>query len=229
MTGYFKNNRQAIQKAIFESGFIKTLSVDKLIIEEKKAQSGKLKTLKIEGLPRCSPSCVWLIDLEDEKTAFAAPVGFKKAEKGLLIYWNKKLHFITLEMKEHLHPSGHESGLNSIKEKIQDSICRFSFLLSYFIFEDEFYSEISIDFHSLIVYNNDLSKSNTDNSTDISDILDGKKEELLISDLGGNDKIVKVFFIENTGSNEEACINLLDYLEDLGTKSDGSFFNFPLI
>lgn len=229
MKGYFERNRKAVQKALFDSGFIEPLDSDEFVIEEKFAQEGKLKYLHITDIPKSENHTAWIINIEQVNTAFASPIGFKKVEKVLMIYWNKRLHFVLIEMKEHLRLSKHESGLCSIKEKIKDSLSRIYTIFPLFIFNQDFYAELSVRYYALIVYNKDLTK-NIESKEDVSDlysILNGETDYLKIKNCFGIEEKVKVTFLDNYPEGEEAVFNIKKLCKKFFEESDGSNFHFP--
>jgi len=119
---YVKDIRQQLKEQLDINKLVEKVDNDELSIMEL-SKNAKLKKLTITNLPynKCQ---IWRINLE--KRILGLSSANKTGEIALVILKNKYLNVYIIELKSMIK----DTILKAIKEKIQDSISRFYFLLS---------------------------------------------------------------------------------------------------
>ncbi|MDX2303958.1 MAG: hypothetical protein NW226_14220 [Microscillaceae bacterium] len=208
---FFRENRERVQIALYDSGFLKIIEKTDLPlqIEEQKAKEGQLKYVLLDNIPASDnirPQA-WVINMEMDKTIFSSPLGFKTVEKAIVFFTCENLYILMVEMKTTLIPYG-ESGAEAILKKLKDSISRISVLLTTQIFDYEF-NNVKIKYFGLICFNNEnwTSQGNQDPQfakNEVYRVFKKLQPDLKINDSLGGDHKVQLFFQKNTSSNPES-------------------------
>jgi len=166
----FRENRLSIQEAFIDRKFLIPLSEDDLpleIIEHKnKSRNDRnqvlLKNVLIRDTPvgdKIRPKS-WFLNLEmKEPPIFAKPEGLKTTESALIVLGCDSLLIFLIEMKTSLHSHeegrGGKLGIDTLKQKIEDTISRISMLLPLYVFGKDYSNIIRIQYKALVFYNVD--------------------------------------------------------------------------
>jgi len=228
MLNYPKDLRRRVTSAMLKNKLIIPLYDSGILISEEKAKAGKLKDLYIQNIPNNSQDTKsFLIDLELNKSFFAKPnpetPHIKTVEKALVFFTSSSIYVLLIEMKESLMPFG-TSGLETIEQKIKDSITRTDIILSYFVpdFNVEV-QECDIQYKTLICYNKEFltqeikrPESRLLGLNMYKVFKEGRKEVKFTNDFGGNYR-TKIFFEQNPDSNstpQKMYIDLNNLFQD---------------
>jgi hypothetical protein len=161
MIKLFSENRSIVQEALKTNGVLLPVDDSDYTIEEKKAKGENLKFVYLENIPYCRTSHtsnVWAFDfeLDEDKELFFTP-RCHKMEKGIIVFTKDAAYIILIEMKSTLKGSGKDGiGPNGIEAKIKDSISKVAIFATPFVFGEKHSYIKNINFHSIIVYNNEL-------------------------------------------------------------------------
>jgi hypothetical protein len=142
---YFRKNRKNVQKALYSSGFVKTITDKEYTIEEAKLKnvSGKLRKVKLINLP----SNAWVINLEIKDNSPFAILG-KKPEVAILFYTDNALYILMIEIKAQLKYS---ETVDS-QEKLTNAIRKLAVLFPIHIYDSNF-DNIEHQYFGIIAYN----------------------------------------------------------------------------
>ena len=209
-TNHFRENRQNIQKALFESGFVKIIQKTHLplCIEESKTESGKLQRLWIDNIPASDlirPQA-WLINMELDKSPFSSPPHFKTVEKAIMFFTCESLYILMIEMKTTLKPDK-QGGTIMIREKFEDSATRIALLLTTYVF-GSIYNNIRIKYFGIICYNKETWTKEALQDPDFAkdDLykqFKGSNSNFFLMDKFKEEHKVNIFFSQNNSSNPE--------------------------
>lgn len=140
----FKQNRQALQQALFDSGVVvKVEDTHYTIVEDKNKSPDQLQQLHLHHVP--NPH--WVIDLETDEKPFC--IEGKKAEQAILSFIDDCLVVVLVEMKTVLRDNDLKE--KELYEKLCQSIRQILVFLSVYQW-DELETIQRIKFYGVVAY-----------------------------------------------------------------------------
>jgi len=195
--------------------FLHWVEKDSIRIEEIKnrGKKGKLQELIIKDIPYDKNGIdIWQFNLEKEVRGIS-PIANKTVETALACFEDGKLTVFLIEMKSSIREKGNKRTLVELKEKIEDSISRFYFLLLLFLYDPEILKEKGIDFDEfkksktkfkgIVLYNNSKIDEHIDKSEKIYKAFKGDKKPIECEPVLGRQKI-HLRFHKNPNKNQES-------------------------
>ena len=216
---FFQKNRQRLQVQMRAEEILLPLEDNFFEILEEKTQddASKLQAFTITDIcheTEDETPLAWVLDLEKENSfIFPQHNGFKKGEKALIVFTCSDIWIIIVELKTTIKPYAgadekDNAGLRAIRQKMEHSLTRILRAMGYYVFENEQFKDVKLNFVGLVAYNREtvtkhLGEDKTYENEDIvkAFVKQDKPQTLNIQTvLGGMEKL-KLYFVQNPNAS----------------------------